>query len=153
MTAIDPFANLRVGANTSTTNTSSTSGASGDQFGTDTFLKLLVAQLQYQDPMNPQDATQFLTQTAQFTEVEKLNDIDTQVTSALNANQLIAASTMVGHQVTYKDANGNDQTGVVSSVKVTSSGPQLKIGTDTVPFSMIEEVQGSASTTTTTTTT
>jgi flagellar basal-body rod modification protein FlgD len=150
MTAVDPFASLRLGANTATTSTSSTSSASGGQFGTDTFLKLLVAQLQYQDPMNPQDGTQFLTQTAQFTEVEKLNDIDTQVTSALNANQLIAASTMIGHQVTYKDSNGNDQSGVVASVKVTSSGPQLTIGTDTVPFSMIEEVTGSSATTTTT---
>jgi flagellar basal-body rod modification protein FlgD len=152
MTAVDPFASLRLGANTANTSTSSTSSSSGtsnSQFGTDTFLKLLVAQLQYQDPMNPQDGTQFLTQTAQFTEVEKLNDIDTQVTSALNANQLIAASTMIGHQVMYKDANGNDQTGVVSSVKVTSSGPQLNIGTNAVPFSMIEEVQQAAAPSTT----
>ena len=41
----------------------------GDQ---DTFLKLLVAQLKYQDPSNPADSTQFLAQTAQFTQVEKL---------------------------------------------------------------------------------
>jgi flagellar basal-body rod modification protein FlgD len=155
MTAVDPFAPLRLGANTSTTNTQNTQnsqGASGAQFGTNTFLQLLVAQLRYQNPLNPQDGTQFLTQTAQFTEVEKLTDIDTQVTSALNANQLIAASTMIGHQVTYKDANGNDQTGAVTSVKVTSSGPQLQIGTDTVPFSMIEQVnQASTSSNSTTT--
>ena len=153
MTAVDPFASLRLGANTATTTNSSTSSTSNDEFGTDTFLKLLVAQLQYQDPMNPQDATQFLTQTAQFTEVEKLNDIDTQVTSALNANQLIAASTMIGHQVTYKDANGDDQTGVVGSVKVTSSGPELQIGTDSVPFSMIEEIKPATASTSTATTT
>jgi flagellar basal-body rod modification protein FlgD len=151
MTAVDPFASLRLGANTSSTQTAKTSG-DNTQFGTDTFLQLLVAQLRYQNPLNPQDGTQFLTQTAQFTEVEKLTDIDTQVTNALNANQLIAASTMVGHDVTYKDANGNDQNGVVSSVKVTSTGPQLQIGTDTVPFSMIEEVKGVSSTSSTTTT-
>jgi flagellar basal-body rod modification protein FlgD len=145
MTAVDPFASIRVGANTQTP---TTTDPSNTQFGTNTFLQLLVAQLRYQNPLNPQDGTQFLTQTAQFTEVEKLTDIDTQVTSALNANQLIAASTMIGHQVTYKDANGNDQTGVVSSVKVTSTGPQLQIGTDAVPFSMVEEVKQSATTTT-----
>jgi len=38
----------------------------------DTFLKLLVAQLKYQNPMEPVDSSQFMAQTAQFTMVEKL---------------------------------------------------------------------------------
>jgi flagellar basal-body rod modification protein FlgD len=136
MTAIDPFASVRLGAQTNT----ATAKSPDDQFGTDTFLKLLVAQLQYQDPMQPQDSTQFLTQTAQFTMVEKLTSLDTQTKSALQANQLLASSSMIGHEVKYKDANGDDQTGVVSSVKVTSDGPQLVVGSSTVPYSMIEEV-------------
>lgn len=44
-----------------------------DKLGADknTFLKLLVAQLKYQDPMNPADGTQFVTQLAQFTSLEQ----------------------------------------------------------------------------------
>ena len=38
----------------------------------DMFLKLLVAQLRYQDPSNPVDSSQFLSQTAQFSMVEQL---------------------------------------------------------------------------------
>ena len=37
----------------------------------DTFLKLLVAQLQYQNPLNPTDSTQFVTQLAQFSQLEQ----------------------------------------------------------------------------------
>lgn len=44
-----------------------------DKLGADknTFLKLLVAQLKYQDPMNPADGIQFVTQLAQFTSLEQ----------------------------------------------------------------------------------
>ena len=47
-----------------------------NQLNENTFLTLLVAQLKYQDPMNPADSTQFLTQTAQFTEVETLQKME-----------------------------------------------------------------------------
>ncbi|HTR98266.1 MAG TPA: flagellar hook capping FlgD N-terminal domain-containing protein, partial [Bacteroidota bacterium] len=45
--------------------------------GQDDFLKMLVTQLQNQDPLNPMDATQFASQLAQFTSVEQLNNINT----------------------------------------------------------------------------
>src|SRR3954463_16478869 len=80
----------------------------------DTFLKLLVAQLKYQDPSNPADSTQFLAQTAQFTQVEKLG----QIADMMQAQQLIGASALVGRTVTYQDANGASQTGVVTTVKL-----------------------------------
>lgn len=53
---------------------------------TQTFLTLLVAQIKNQDPLNPADGTQFLTQLAQFTELEQVTGIRTDVgaiTSAL----------------------------------------------------------------------
>ena len=45
----------------------------------DTFLKLMVAQLRNQDPMNPQDSAEFLAQTAQFTSLEKLTAVAEQL--------------------------------------------------------------------------
>ena len=71
----------------------------GDQ---DTFLKLLVAQLKYQDPSKPADSTAFLAQTAQFTQVEKLGADRRHA----QAQQLIGASALVGRTVTYQDADG-----------------------------------------------
>jgi len=44
----------------------------GDQTGQNTFLQLLVTQIRNQDPLNPQDPTEFVTQLAQFSSLEQL---------------------------------------------------------------------------------
>jgi flagellar basal-body rod modification protein FlgD len=139
MTAIDPFANVRVGA---ATNTQTPARTTDDQFGKDTFLKLLVAQLKYQNPMEPQDGSQFLAQTAQFTMVEKLTELEQETKSQVSANQVMAASSMIGHEIKYKDTSGAEQTGVVTSIKLTINGPQLRVGFTDVPYASVEEVHG-----------
>jgi flagellar basal-body rod modification protein FlgD len=107
----------------------------GDQ---DTFLKLLVAQLKYQDPSNPADSTAFLAQTAQFTQVEKLGEI----ADMLGAQQLIGASALVGRTVTYQDSTGASRTGVVTKTKLNGdSEPILVVGNMDVPLSKVTEVQ------------
>jgi flagellar basal-body rod modification protein FlgD len=73
--------------------------------------------------------------------VEKLSAIDTEVKASMTANQVLAASSMIGHQVKYKDANGADATGVVSSVKMSTAGPLLHIGKDDIAYNAIEEIQ------------
>ncbi|HEX5198361.1 MAG TPA: flagellar hook capping FlgD N-terminal domain-containing protein [Actinoplanes sp.] len=103
----------------------------------DTFLKLLVAQLKYQDPSNPADSTQFLAQTAQFTQVEKLGNI----ADLLKSQRLVGASGLVGHSVTYMDENGARQTGVISAAKLNGdSEPTLRIGNTDVQLSKVMEV-------------
>jgi flagellar basal-body rod modification protein FlgD len=72
-----------------------------NQLNQDTFLKLLVAQMKYQDPLSPTDSTQFLTQTAQFTQVSTLQQISKDQQSMGHTNELLAASGMVGRGVTY----------------------------------------------------
>ena len=49
----------------------STSSATNGVLGQDDFLKLLVSQLQNQDPMSPADGTQFVAQLAQFQQLEQ----------------------------------------------------------------------------------
>jgi len=53
----------------------SSSAVSSSTMGKDTFLKLLVTQLQYQDPLNPVENTEFTAQLAQFTQLETLTDM------------------------------------------------------------------------------
>ena len=103
----------------------------------DTFLKLLVAQLKYQDPSNPADSTQFLAQTAQFTQVEKLGDI----ADLLKSQRLTGVSGLIGHNVTYMDENGAQQSGVISAAKLNGdSEPTLRIGNTDVQLSKVMEV-------------
>jgi flagellar basal-body rod modification protein FlgD len=111
------------GATGSTAATSST-----DQVNKDVFLKLMVAQLKNQDPMNPTDSSQFLAQTAQFTSLEKLDAVAQQTAQALSAQMAFGASGLVGRSVTYTGADDTEQTGVVDSVRFTPNGPVLGIG-------------------------
>ena len=98
------------------TSSATTSVDRPDQMDKDTFLKLLVAQMRYQDPSNPTDPTQFMSQTAQFTQVQKLEQIATQNASLLSLQRSMSAGVLVGHSVTYTDDSGSSQTGTVSSV-------------------------------------
>jgi flagellar basal-body rod modification protein FlgD len=69
------------------------------------FLKLLVAQLTYQDPLNPQEDKEFIAQLAQFTQVEELQNINSSVQSILSnneKNQLINAVNLIGARVAAK---------------------------------------------------
>ena len=64
----------------------------------ETFLKLLVAQIKNQDPLNPADGTQFLTQLAQFSQLEQLINIRGGIEDL--TSQISAASTQSSEQQT-----------------------------------------------------
>ena len=74
---------ITAAASTTATDSSNSSKDSSKTQGIDSglgqnaFLQLLVTQLQHQDPLQPQDDTQFLAQLAQFTSLEQLTNINT----------------------------------------------------------------------------
>lgn len=117
-------------------------GRSGSGLGTDDFLKLLVAQLKNQNPMNPTSGTEFLAQTAQFTTVEKLSAMVTQYADLLVAQKATEATSLIGLRVGYKDGVGNLVSGLVSSVRLDVSGPVLRVGSVDVPLSSVGTVSG-----------
>ncbi len=81
----------------STTATNNTS-----ELGQDDFMELMIAQLENQDPTNPQDNTEFLAQIAQFSTVSGVQDLVDgfgSLSSVLYANQALEAAGLVGRQV------------------------------------------------------
>ena len=96
------------------------------QFGEDTFLKLLVAQLKYQDPLAPTDGTQFLTQTAQFTTLETLQKIEKQQEGLAQSTQLLSAASMVGRAVTYSLTAGGKTPAPTATTNVALRGTLSK---------------------------
>jgi len=99
-----------VGSSTSTQSTASAFGsatAPGGALGKDQFVKLLVAQMTHQDPMNPMDSSQMAAQLAQFSSVEQLMNISSKMdaqtsgsASMLDALDRNAALGMIGRDVT-----------------------------------------------------
>jgi flagellar basal-body rod modification protein FlgD len=101
MTTVFPVSSATPAGKTAAPTDPTTNTTGNNQLNENTFLTLLVAQLKYQDPMNPADSTQFLTQTAQFTQVETLQKMEKEQAAAQSASQVLAASTMIGRAATY----------------------------------------------------
>jgi flagellar basal-body rod modification protein FlgD len=133
-----------VGANmpTSATTTPNPSSDVVDLGGinSNTFLKLLVAQLSHQDPMNPTDSSTYITQEAQFAMVQAMNSLAKQNASILQSQQMQEATTFIGKNVTYVDANGVQNGGVVSSASPGSNGAVVRVGDTQVPVTSITSV-------------
>ncbi|MGV8078678.1 MAG: flagellar hook capping FlgD N-terminal domain-containing protein [Syntrophales bacterium] len=87
-----------------TTPTESTTATS--TLGKDAFLQMLVAQLKYQDPLNPADGTQFATQLAQFSSLEQLTNLNDSIESlAMDTNSLQAVN-LIGKTVVTDSLSG-----------------------------------------------
>ena len=113
-----------------------------DQMGKDTFLKLLVAQMKYQDPANPASSSEFMAQTATFTQVEKLEEIARQSAAMLVLQEASTAGAMVGRSATYTDSDGASVTGRITAVRLASGDQEAvaMIGGKEIPVGRITEL-------------
>ncbi len=113
------------------------------------FLQLLVAQMRYQDPMNPTDSSEFLAQSAQFNALEKMSQVADQTQQLVNLQVAFGASSMVGRTVSFGREDGSVGTGTVDSVRFESTGPVLLVAGEDVSLASVQTVaQGSADTVT-----
>lgn len=137
---------------------STTSTSSNDALGKEEFLQLLTTQMQYQDPLDPQDNSEYVAQLAQFSALEQmtnLNDTATTLsdtTSTISTSLLVAqASGLIGKEVTWTDSSDAVQTGKVTSVKITDGTPYVVVdNSDVVDISDITLVGTVSSSSTTT---
>ena len=102
--------------------------AASSSLDKDSFLKLLTAQMKYQDPMNPTDQTGQLAQLAQFSSLEALTNLTNQTESLAKAQRTNWAVSLVGKEVTYKGEADAEVTGVVEKVNWVEGEPRLTIG-------------------------
>jgi len=132
------------------TSTASTTVDRNDQMGKDTFLKLLVAQMRYQDPANPVDSSQMMAQTATFTQVEKLEELVAQNASMLVLQESATAGSLVGRTATYTDETGASKTGLITSVRLASGKNEAAayIGGVPIPVGRLTEIRSTPSATT-----
>ena len=113
---------------TTQSTTSTTTGASKTptnplgQLGKDDFLKLLVGQLQHQDPMQPADDSQFIGQMAQFSQLEQETNTAKSTDQIATTLGHTTALSLIGRSVSYLDSNDTAQSGTVQQVDVASDG-------------------------------
>src|ERR1700753_741037 len=102
--------------------------------GQNDFLKLMIAQLQAQDPLNPGNTNEFVSELAQMTQVE-------QTTNLANASELSGAVQLIGRTVNYNSARGPGGPGKVTSVQSSSNGTTVTVeGVSGISLAAITEV-------------
>ncbi|MRI54864.1 flagellar hook assembly protein FlgD [Methylobacterium sp. DB1607] len=112
-----------------TTNTTTAAAAKAAtsvaaKMNADTFLKLLMAQLQNQDPTKPMDSTEYVGQLATFSQVEQATKTNQKLDSLLTSSFLNQADAIIGRTLTSADGL---TTGTVQSVRVTGDGVMAKL--------------------------
>jgi flagellar basal-body rod modification protein FlgD len=107
------------------------SATSGLAATSDTFLKLLVTNMQHQDPTKPQDTDQYVNQISQMTMVEQMTKLSSASQTTVDQQRIAAVVALLGHTVSYVGADGAPASGVVSKIDVTAAKPTITVGSVT----------------------
>lgn len=99
--------------------------------GKDDFLKLLITQLRYQDPLKPMEDREYIAQMAQFSSLEQMMNVGL----ASNMNYGLSA---LGKQVTAIDSDGYTVKGKAVSARVVEGKPMLKLEVKEKQFVEVE---------------
>lgn len=122
--AVSPISSAAAASN------SSTSDAATSAFGLsfDALLKIILTQLTYQDPLKPMDNFQFVSQLAQFSQIQIGQTTNDKLTALVSAQGSLQAAGLLGKQVDV-GTSGNVVTGKVTAVSFSTGTPLLTIQT------------------------
>lgn len=143
--ASDIISTKNIWPNYSAANVATASKKDTQTMGKDQFLKIMITQLQNQDPTQPLQDKEFIAQMAQFTSVEQLMNISTQL-SGLNQS-LGSVSGLIGSKVSWvvdaDPSTGNKsqiKSGIVSSIIIRDGVQYASVGDLAIPVTKIIEI-------------
>ncbi|ROP66932.1 flagellar hook assembly protein FlgD [Curtobacterium sp. PhB115] len=136
--SVDPAAQAAALAANSTAQKSQT-------MDSEVFMKLLVTQLQNQDPSSPMDTNQMISQQTQLAMMEQITNQTTTGNENFSLQMRIAAANLVGKQVSYTDAaSGKSVTGNASAVSYANSVPTVSVNGKEVALDVISGITTAA---------
>jgi len=105
------------------------------------FLLLLVNELQNQDPTAPTDEKQTLSQLAQFSSLEQMQNLNTTLTASSGFGQVAQSATLIGKTVSTATDTDPGISGVVTSVSLAGGKTYLQVGSQSVDASTITGIK------------
>ncbi len=136
MTTIEPTA---AGLSPIAGQQSSTSMLGG--LDSESFMKLLVAQLRFQNPMAPSDPTDMMLQTTQLAQLDAVQQLVDLQRRDFGLNEAVMAASLLGAEVTAATGDSSTVTGHVESVRYTTSGPVLSVDGQDVHLQAVTEIR------------
>ena len=91
------------------------------------FMQILVNQLKYQNPMEPQDSETFINQMVQLSTMEQMANLTANIERMLQSNEFNRAVSLIGHQVTALNTNGEPVEGTIEKVSMAAGEPRLVV--------------------------
>ena len=92
------------------------------------FIKLLLTQLTYQDPLKPMDNQQFMAQMAQFTALQQTSELNTNMLQLIQNQAALASVGLIGRSVDVATASGT-RTGTVAGLSYAGNLPVITVET------------------------
>src|SRR5215813_4686373 len=87
-----------------------------------TFLQLLVAEMKNQDPTNPMDTSEYMSQFAQLSTVEQAMQTNSKLDALLSSQALSQADGLIGRTVSFVDTTGASISGKIASISINNDG-------------------------------
>jgi flagellar basal-body rod modification protein FlgD len=109
-------------ANSTVNSTPTTSSSSSSGVDYNMFLQLLIAEMKNQDPTNPMDTSQYMSQFAQLSSVEQATQTNKKLDSLLSSQALTQADGLIGRTVSFTDTTGATFSGKIASVSINNDG-------------------------------
>jgi len=104
------------------------------------FITMLVAEMQQQDPMNPMDSSEILGQISQIQQISTSQQLNDTLQSVLLGQNLASANNMLNRTIDGLTDDGRHVSGVVDKVTIDNDVVNLHIGSDTVRLSNVGTV-------------
>lgn len=116
--------------------------ASLSSIGQDQFMRLFLAQLQNQNPLEPISDRDMISQLTQLSTIQGISQLNANFADLLQLQQLTQGSALIGRTITYQPPNATAPArGVVSSLVVENGSIILRVGTANVPLNQVRGVE------------
>jgi flagellar basal-body rod modification protein FlgD len=116
---------------TSGTSSSTAANASLNSLDVDSFLKIMIAELQHQDPLNPMDSSQMLSQIGEMRQITASDKLTTTLNSVLLGQNIASSTNLIGANINGISDDQQKVSGLVSSVSIDNGTPKLHLSLKT----------------------
>lgn len=105
---------------------SSAAGLKANNLGMEDFIKILLTQLTYQDPLKPMDNQEFMAQMAQFTSLEQTQQLNEKISTLISNQAALQSVGLIGKTVDITTSSGT-LTGTVSALSLAGDAPSITV--------------------------